>query len=87
MSQKQSDHFPGKQNHRSYKYEISPFIIPLKKGCVDQYKSILKKAVRRKREYSDCLRHYDLRNAKAWVKSLDGKDYAYIYHDVCENFQ
>lgn len=63
------------------------FIIPLKKGCVDQYKSILKQAVRRKKEYSDCLRRYDLRSAKAWVKSLGGKDYAYIYHDVGENFQ
>lgn len=25
------------------------FIIPLKKGCIDQYKSILKQAVRRKK--------------------------------------
>lgn len=63
------------------------FVLPIKKGCAQQYKDIIKEAEKRKQEYSDCLKRYDLLCAKVWLKTLAGKDYACVYHETGENFR
>lgn len=39
----------------------------------------------RKQEYADLLKRYGLKSTIVWIRQIDGKDYAIVYHDVSGN--
>ena len=62
------------------------FCIPIKKGCLDQYKGFVKEALAREDEYKDMLSRYDIHCVKIWHENLGGQDYAFTCHDIGPEF-
>ena len=60
--------------------------IPLKKDSLTQYANIIKQLEERDSEYREMLQRYDIHRANIFVKQLDGKDYAFVYHEVGDDF-
>jgi len=63
------------------------FFIPLKEGSLKQYEVFAKETVRRKDEYRDLLKRYDIHSARIWHKNLNGKDYILVMHEVGPHFE
>lgn len=63
------------------------FCIPLKKGCLNQYKNFANESVKKEKAYKEMLFRYDIFCAKTWHKNVAGTDYIFVYHEVGPNFE
>ena len=63
------------------------FTIPLKDGCLAQYKSFLQESLARDSEYREMLQRYDIHSAKVWCNKINNKDYVFVYHAVGPDFE
>lgn len=63
------------------------FCIPLKTGCVEQFKAFVKQTSEKKaEEWKDMLARYDMSCVKVWIKKLENRDYVFVYHEVGTDF-
>ena len=60
------------------------FCMPLKPGKTQAYKDFVQECCKgsKQHEYKDLLLRYGLNNAKLWLHTLEGKDYAMFIHDM-----
>lgn len=63
------------------------FCVPIKDGCVEQYKAFARETVERSEEYHAMLQRYDMHCARIWHKQFNGKDYVLVYHEVGPEFE
>jgi len=65
------------------------FCIPLKAGCLEQYKNFAKEHTKKEREkeYKEMLLCYDIHTAKIWHKNISDRDYIFVCHEVGANFE
>ncbi len=64
------------------------FCIPLKKGCLEQFKEFVKQTHEEKsEEWKEMLSRYDLSSVKVWYKNFNGVDYVFVYHDAGETYE
>ena len=63
------------------------FCIPLKEGCLEQYKAFAKEVLERPDEYRDMFNRYDILSAKVWIKRFGDCDYVLVCHDVGPDFE
>jgi len=58
------------------------FCIPLKENTLQQFKDFVKTTSAEKhKEWQEMLVRYDLKNVKIWNKSIEGKNYVFVYHE------
>ncbi len=64
------------------------FCIPLKEGCLEQFQNFVKETSEQKAaEWKEMLSRYDMSCVKIWYKDIDGKHYAFVYHECGPNFE
>ncbi len=62
--------------------------IPLKENSLEAYKGFVKEStIDRKDEYHAMLSRYGIYCTRTWHKSIAGRDYLFVYHEVGENFE
>ena len=63
------------------------FCIPLKPGHLPQFKACVASIyAEKKSEWQAMLARYDISSVKIWHKALEGREYAFVYHDIGPNF-
>ncbi len=63
------------------------FCIPLKRGCLEQFQEFVKQTNEQKpKEWKDMLARYDMSCVKIWIKTLESRDYVFVYHEVGPDF-
>lgn len=62
------------------------FSVPIKSGCLDQYKQFAEQTVQRAKEYADMLQRYDIKTAKVWCTTINNKDFVLVHHYVGPTF-
>ena len=63
------------------------FRIPIKSGCLDQYKELIEEAyTTHKAEWTDILERYDLSSVEVWYQTQGDHAFAYVYHETGPHF-
>ncbi|MBN2689871.1 MAG: hypothetical protein JXR42_04675 [Gammaproteobacteria bacterium] len=62
------------------------FVMPIKAGKLDSYKSFMGECLGpRKEDYIGLLKRYELNITKIWIHNIDGKNYAMFTHNMSKN--
>lgn len=63
------------------------FCIPLKTDCAQQFRDFVTETSEQKsEEWKAMLARYDMSCVKVWVKTLEGRDYVFVYHECGPTF-
>ncbi len=60
---------------------------PIKSGKVEAFRAFIAECLNRADEYKEMLNRYDMHSVKIWLGKHGGKDYAYVFHHVGDQFQ
>lgn len=62
------------------------FRCPIKPGKLEAYRNFIAECLQRADEYKEMLHRYDMHSVKIWLGKHQGKDFAYVFHHVGEQF-